>query len=132
MTVFGPTFGDELLAALGPVAIAFSPDTGEISGRETLTADQAALLDRVIAAHDPARRRPRSAKRKELLRAADDLGKLLALNSAAAATTKRKDQIAWLAEDIFLESNPSLGRLCATAGLEVKTLFDRVEANAAG
>lgn len=53
MTVlYGPTFGDEVIAAgLGGLPFAWSET--EIYGRENLTAEQNADLDAVIAAHDP-------------------------------------------------------------------------------
>jgi len=51
--VFGPTFGDEVLAAgLGGLPFAWTP-YGEINGRENLTIEQNATLDGVVAAHDP-------------------------------------------------------------------------------
>jgi len=50
--LYGPTFGDEQIAAgLGGIPITWSPS--EIYGRENLTAQQNADLDAVIAAHDP-------------------------------------------------------------------------------
>lgn len=52
-TTFGPTFGEEVIAAgLGGLPFAWSP-FGKITGRERLTAAQNATLDAVIAAHDP-------------------------------------------------------------------------------
>jgi hypothetical protein len=51
---FGPAFVDELFAAgLGGLPFSWSAETGEITGRENLTAQQNAALDAVIAAHDP-------------------------------------------------------------------------------
>ena len=51
--IFGPTFGDEVIAAgLGGLSFGWTPE-GEINGRENLTADQNMRLDKVIARHDP-------------------------------------------------------------------------------
>jgi hypothetical protein len=51
--VFGPTFGDEVIAAgLGGLPFSWTP-TGEIFGRENLTSEQNTTLDGVIAVHDP-------------------------------------------------------------------------------
>ncbi len=56
--MFGPTFADELDAAgLAGIPISWG-DSGEIFGRDRLTADQAAALDAVVAAHDPALNTP--------------------------------------------------------------------------
>ena len=53
MATYGPTFGDEIIAAgLGGLPFAWSED--EIFGRERLTDEENAALDEVIAAHDPA------------------------------------------------------------------------------
>jgi hypothetical protein len=53
--VFGPTFGDEVIAAgLGGLPFAWGTD-GDITGRENLSAEQNATLDDVVAAHDPSK-----------------------------------------------------------------------------
>jgi len=50
---FGPSFGDELIkSGLGGLPIAWTGD-GVIHGRDALSEDQRATLDRVIAAHVP-------------------------------------------------------------------------------
>src|SRR5262245_50977861 len=52
--VFGPTFGDEVIAAgLGGLPFSWMPSDGTIEGRENLTTEQNSMLDSVIAAHDP-------------------------------------------------------------------------------
>lgn len=59
MSVLGPTFSDEIHAAgLGGLPFAWSPDSGEINGRENLTAAENTALDAVIAAHDPTKLAP--------------------------------------------------------------------------
>jgi hypothetical protein len=50
---FGPTFGDEVIAAgLGGLPFSWCDD-GTINGRDALTEEQNAELDAVVAAHDP-------------------------------------------------------------------------------
>jgi len=52
--VLGPTLADEVRAALGVQDLPFTYDeAGGVYGRENLTVGQNALLDAVIAAHDP-------------------------------------------------------------------------------
>lgn len=56
---YGPTFGDEVIAAgLGGLPFSWSED--EIFGREQLTEAQNTTLDEVEAEHDPAQQRPPS------------------------------------------------------------------------
>lgn len=56
----GPTFGDEVVAA-GLGGLPFSWDaSGQVFGRENLTAAQNVTLDAVIAAHDPTKQPPPS------------------------------------------------------------------------
>jgi hypothetical protein len=56
VVIYGPTFGDELVAAgLGGLPISWSPY--DLSGRENLTPTQNTQLDAVIAAHDPTKQR---------------------------------------------------------------------------
>lgn len=51
--MIGPTFGTELeRAGLSGLPIAWLP-TGEITGKDDLSAQQKALLDLVLAVHDP-------------------------------------------------------------------------------
>ena len=51
--MFGPTFGQEVIAAgLGGLPFTWGDD-GDISGRENLTQQQNAALNAVIAAHQP-------------------------------------------------------------------------------
>jgi hypothetical protein len=58
MSAFGPTFVDELIAAgLGGLPFAWIAETGEINGRASLTTQQNAAPDAVIAAHDPTKQR---------------------------------------------------------------------------
>lgn len=53
VVVIGPTFGSELIAAgLGGLPFAWGSD-GSFAGRDRLTAEQNAILDAVILAHDP-------------------------------------------------------------------------------
>lgn len=53
---FGPTFGDELIAAgLGGLPFSWCGD-GSTHGAEALTPSQQAALQAVIAAHDPTKR----------------------------------------------------------------------------
>ena len=52
----GETFGDEVIAAGGlPIGWGATDDT--ITGRESLTVEQTATLDGVVAAHDPTKKR---------------------------------------------------------------------------
>lgn len=52
--VLGPTLADEARAALGVQDLPFTYDeAGGVYGRENLTVGQNAVLDAVIAAHDP-------------------------------------------------------------------------------
>jgi hypothetical protein len=53
VNMIGPKFADEVRAAgLGGLTFSWSPD-GTIFGRESLTPEQDATLDAVLAAHDP-------------------------------------------------------------------------------
>src|SRR5262245_23222468 len=73
--VFGPTFADELRAAGLFGLITWRVATGEIFGREDLTAEQSATLDAVIAAHDPAKTRvPAIISRRQFFQAAAGRG----------------------------------------------------------
>jgi hypothetical protein len=55
----GPTFGDEVFAAgLGGLPFTWGATDDTISGRESLTTEQNATLDGVVAAHDPTDKRP--------------------------------------------------------------------------
>lgn len=57
MKRLGATFGDEVIAAgLGGLPFSWGTD-GVFHGRESLTEQQNALLDTVIATHDPSRTR---------------------------------------------------------------------------
>ena len=57
-TVFGPSFSRELAAAgLAGLPVSWTDD-GDVLGRDNLESGQQALLDAVIAAHDPAARTP--------------------------------------------------------------------------
>lgn len=59
MDVLGETFASELEAAgLAGLPFSWQPKTGEINGRENLTAAQITVLDAVIAAHDPTSQLP--------------------------------------------------------------------------
>ena len=52
--VFGPSFGEEVIAAgLGGLSFSWGAD-GVIEGRGNLSPQQNATLDEVIANHDPA------------------------------------------------------------------------------
>ena len=52
--VFGPSFGEEVIAAgLGGLNFSWGSD-GDIQGRDKLSSEQNATLDEVIANHDPA------------------------------------------------------------------------------
>jgi hypothetical protein len=55
----GPTFGAEVIAAgLDGLGLYWSADTGNITGRESLTRAQNRALDVVVATHDPNKRPP--------------------------------------------------------------------------
>jgi hypothetical protein len=54
--LYGPTFGDEVLAA-GLGGLPFQWTEYEIFGRENLTSEQNTTLDGVIAVHDPTKHR---------------------------------------------------------------------------
>ena len=49
----GPTFGDEVHAAVGGAPFSWGATDETIQGREHLTAEQNTTLDGVVAAHDP-------------------------------------------------------------------------------
>jgi len=58
----GPTFGDEVIAAvLGGLPFSWGATDETITGRENLTPAQNGVLDGVVAAHDP------DAKRKNIV-----------------------------------------------------------------
>lgn len=66
----GPTFGEEIHAA-GLNGLPFSwGDDGDIQGRERLTPEQNAVLDKVVAQHDPAISEPDPVKLNLLKRLA--------------------------------------------------------------
>ena len=92
---FGKTFGHEIIAAgLGGLPLSWTPD-GEILGREKLTQQQDAVLDAVIAAHDPmAEIVPDSVSPMALRLALSRAGKLKAV-SAAVAALGAEAAIAW-------------------------------------
>lgn len=52
MPTLGPTFGTELLAACGPLPIAWSAD-GVFSGLDALPLETQAAVQAVVDAHDP-------------------------------------------------------------------------------
>lgn len=123
----GPTFAAEL-AAVGLLGLPFSWSAdGAITGRDALTADQAAKLDAVLAAHDPAKALPRMLGAYEVQGALDDLGKLDAVDAAATAAraTKRRDYLYWSKNDRYVEDNPKLARLFKAASVDPKALFDK-------
>jgi hypothetical protein len=57
MTTYGPTFGEEVIAA-GLGGAPFSWNEDEIFGRDDLTDEQNQTLDEVIASHDPSAQLP--------------------------------------------------------------------------
>lgn len=67
--VFGPTIAEEAeRAGVGDLGLVFWPESGEITGRENLTAEENAILDGVISGHDPTK--------KIVIEKPVDLGKL--------------------------------------------------------
>lgn len=54
----GPTFGDEVIAAgLGGLPFVWGDTEDDFRGRADLTVEQNAELDRVVAAHNPDKKR---------------------------------------------------------------------------
>ena len=66
MVVFGPTFGDEVVAAgLGGLPFSWGDD-GKVEGQEKLTKEQQVVLNQTIAKHNPKKTVPPSTTEQKL------------------------------------------------------------------
>jgi hypothetical protein len=91
---FGPTFGDEIIAAgLGGLPLGWNAD-GVLTGRDLLTPDQNTTLDGVIAAHDPTKPARRLVAKSLVISRLTDAQLDLAIN---AMTNRQKER--WRAPD---------------------------------
>lgn len=102
--MLGPDFGIKLVAAgLGDLPISWGSD-GSISGRERLTAEQAAALDAVTAAYDPLP----AAKIAKITEAKTSCDAILAPLGAEYGVWERQTWDQQVAEATALMTDPAL------------------------
>lgn len=124
--VIGPTFARELAAAgLAGIPIAWGSD-GAIVGRESLTPQQAAALEAVLAAHDPTRQMAPASVSRLQARVALHRAGLLPQIETAIAQANGELQIYWTDAQVFERESTYIAQIAAAIGLtgeQVDQLF---------